>query len=141
MQEFFIYLFFYDIWYYFIHRAMHTKYLYFIHKIHHSKYNPAYYDYYTISILELQLHAVGIICPAYLYKWNVFQLMCAILFINLRGLMEHESRIPFFISNHHLMHHKLIKYNYGPYWLDFLFGTLYVNNNNNNNNKGNCLLE
>jgi deoxyribose-phosphate aldolase len=26
-----------------------------------------------------------------------------------------------------LAHHKIVKYNYGEYWLDYLFGTLYVN--------------
>ena len=106
---------------------MHTKYLYFIHKIHHKKLNPLYYNYYIIHILELPLQSVGIICPIYFYKLHTFQLICAILFINLRGIMEHDSRFPFFISNHHLTHHRISKYNYGEHWLDYLFGTLYVN--------------
>jgi sterol desaturase/sphingolipid hydroxylase (fatty acid hydroxylase superfamily) len=41
--------------------------------------------------------------------------------------MEHDKRFPFFISNHHLIHHRISKYNYGEHWLDYLFGTLYVN--------------
>lgn len=130
MLAFFLYLICYDIWYYFIHRLMHSRYLYFIHKIHHKKLNPDYYDYYTIHILELPLQSVGIIVPVYFYKLCIVQLIFTLLFINLRGLMEHDSRIPSFISNHHLTHHKIIKYNYGAYWLDYAFGTLYLHNGN-----------
>ena len=127
MFVFFIYLICYDVWYYFIHRLMHSRYFYFIHKVHHKKLNPEYYDYYTIHILELPLQSVGIICPIYFYKFSIFQLLCALLFINLRGIMEHDTRCSFLISNHHLTHHKIVKYNYGEYWLDYLFGTLHVN--------------
>jgi sterol desaturase/sphingolipid hydroxylase (fatty acid hydroxylase superfamily) len=126
MVAFLIYLLCYDLWYYFIHRLMHSRYFYFIHKVHHKKRNPEYYDYYTIHILELPLQSVGIICPVYFYKLNVAQLICALLFINLRGIMEHDARCAF-LSDHHLTHHKIVKYNYGEYWLDYLFGTLYVN--------------
>jgi sterol desaturase/sphingolipid hydroxylase (fatty acid hydroxylase superfamily) len=132
MFAFLLYLTCYDIWFYFVHRLMHTKYLYFIHKIHHKKLTPLYYDYYTIHILELPLQSIGIICPVYFYKLHIFQLICVILFINLRGIMEHDISFPFFISNHHLMHHRISKYNYGEHWLDYLFGTLYVNKEKNN---------
>jgi len=117
----------YDIWYYFIHRLLHTKYLYFVHKIHHKKYKPEYYDYYTIHILEIPIQSIGLILAVYLYKLYLYSLICAIIAINIRGILTHDERFIKYIGDHHLYHHKCIVYNYGEYWLDYVFGTLYPN--------------
>jgi len=127
MIYFCIYLLSYDTWYYFLHRLLHMRYFYFIHKVHHKKIYPKYYDYYTVDILELPLQSVGIIAPGYFYHFHPMQLLCAILFINIRGLIEHEEGMVFFTGNRHLIHHRIHNYNYGVYWLDYIFGTLYEN--------------
>ena len=39
--------------------------------------------------------------------------------------MTHDKRCVFLVGDHHLIHHKYLKYNYGEYWLDYIFGTQY----------------
>ena len=124
MKEFILYIFYYDIFYYFLHRLLHTKYLYFIHKIHHQKNIPDYYDYYNIHLLEFPITSIGIIFAIYLFKLYIYQLLFAILFINIRGILIHDNKFIFIIGDHHLLHHKYYKCNYGEYWLDYIFGTL-----------------
>jgi lathosterol oxidase len=128
MKEFFLYILYYDFCYYFLHRLLHTKLFYTIHKIHHKKYKPDFYDFYTVHILEMPLTSMGIIFAIYLHKLYMYQLLCSILFINIRGLMSHDNRCIFIIGDHHLIHHKYFKCNYGEYWLDYIFGTLNDNN-------------
>jgi sterol desaturase/sphingolipid hydroxylase (fatty acid hydroxylase superfamily) len=123
MDALIVYIFCYDICFYFIHRLLHTKYLYFIHKIHHKKYKPEYYDFYTVDLLEIPIQSIGLIIAVYLYKLYLYQLMYAIIFINIRGILTHDERFVKLIGDHHLYHHKYIVYNYGEYWLDYLFGT------------------
>ena len=53
--------------------------------------------------------------------------MIASLMIAARGYMRHDHRYSFLIGNHHLLHHKNPKYNFGEYWIDSLFGTKYPN--------------
>jgi sterol desaturase/sphingolipid hydroxylase (fatty acid hydroxylase superfamily) len=129
MREFILYILYYDFFYYLSHRLLHTKWLYKIHKIHHKNNKPTYYDYYTIHILELPLTSVGLFLAIYLYKLYIYQLLCCVIFINIRGIMEHEYRFVYLVGEHHLIHHKYFKYNYGEYWLDCIFGTLYSNTN------------
>jgi sterol desaturase/sphingolipid hydroxylase (fatty acid hydroxylase superfamily) len=125
MQEFFFYIVYYDIFYYFLHRLLHSKYLYSIHKIHHIKNIPDYYDYYNIHILELPFTSIGLIFAIYLYKLYIYQLLYAIIFINVRGILMHDNQFIYLVGDHHLIHHKYYKCNYGEYWLDYLFGTVY----------------
>jgi len=126
MKIFILYILYYDILYYFLHRLLHTKYFYYnIHKIHHKKFNIKYYDYYTIHILELPLTSVGLLLAIYLYKLYIYQLLFSIIFINIRGIMMHDKRCIFLVGEHHLTHHKYLKCNYGEYWLDYIFGTQY----------------
>jgi sterol desaturase/sphingolipid hydroxylase (fatty acid hydroxylase superfamily) len=122
-----IYLICYDIWYYFIHYLLHTRHFYFIHKIHHKNVYPKFNDYYLIHILEIPIQSIGLLVPIYFYKLHILQLFYALLFINIRGLLEHDERMIFLVGNHHLIHHKIPKYNFGAYWLDYIFGTLYEN--------------
>jgi sterol desaturase/sphingolipid hydroxylase (fatty acid hydroxylase superfamily) len=125
MKEFFFYIMYYDIFYYFLHRLLHTKYLYFIHKIHHIKNIPDYYDYYNIHVLELPFTSIGLIFAIYLYKLYIYQLLYAIIFINVRGILMHDNQFIYLVGDHHLIHHKYYKCNYGEYWLDYIFGTVY----------------
>jgi len=125
MKEFFFYIVYYDIFYYFLHRLLHTKYLYSIHKIHHIKNIPDYYDYYNIHVLELSFTSIGLIFAIYLYKLYIYQLLYAIIFINVRGILIHDNQFIYLVGDHHLIHHKYYKCNYGEYWLDYIFGTVY----------------
>jgi sterol desaturase/sphingolipid hydroxylase (fatty acid hydroxylase superfamily) len=125
MKEFFFYIVYYDIFYYFLHRLLHTKYLYSIHKIHHIKKIPDYYDYYNIHVLELPFTSIGLIFAIYLYKLYIYQLLYAIIFINVRGILMHDNQFIYLLGDHHLVHHKHYKCNYGEYWLDYIFGTVY----------------
>jgi sterol desaturase/sphingolipid hydroxylase (fatty acid hydroxylase superfamily) len=125
MKEIFFYIVYYDIFYYFLHRLLHTKYLYSIHKIHHIKKIPDYYDYYNIHVLELPFTSIGLIFAIYLYKLYIYQLLYAIIFINVRGILMHDNQFIYLLGDHHLVHHKHYKCNYGEYWLDYIFGTVY----------------
>lgn len=124
MKEFILYILYYDVFYYFLHRLLHTKYLYSIHKIHHKKNIPDYYDYYNIHILELPITSVGLIVAIYLYKLYIYQLLYAILLINIRGILTHDNQFVYLVGDHHLIHHRYYKCNYGEYWLDYIFGTI-----------------
>jgi lathosterol oxidase len=92
--------------------------------MHHKQIQPEYYDFYNIHILELPISNVGLFLAIYLYKIYIYQLVCAIIFINMRGLMEHDSRCAALVGNHHLLHHQYFTCNYGEYWLDYIFGTV-----------------
>ena len=124
MNEFVLYIFYHDFFYYFIHRLLHTRYLYPLHKIHHKNINPEFYDFYTVHILEIPISSIGLFIAIYLHKLYMYQVGCALLYIHMRGLMSHDARCEKIIGNHHLLHHNLIKCNYGEYWLDSIFGTL-----------------
>jgi sterol desaturase/sphingolipid hydroxylase (fatty acid hydroxylase superfamily) len=127
MKEFLLYILYYDFCYYFLHRLLHTRVFYPIHKIHHKKYKPEYYDYYTVHILEIPLTSFGLFVAIYLHKLYIYQFLCSVMFINIRGIISHDYRFVYLTGDHHLIHHKYIKYNYGEYWLDYIFGTLHDN--------------
>ena len=125
MKELVLYVVYYDFFYYFMHRLLHTQVLYPIHKIHHHRIEPEYNDFYNVHILEVPLTSVGLFLSIYLYKLYIYQLMCAVMFINVRGLMSHDKKYISLVGDHHLQHHKYFKCNYGEYWIDYLFGTLH----------------
>ena len=127
MKEFFLYILYYDFCYYFLHRLLHTRFFYPIHKLHHKKNKIDCYDYYTVHILEIPLTSLGLLLAIYLHNLYTYQLISSIIFINIRGIMIHDNRCIFIVGNHHLIHHKYIKYNYGEFWLDYIFGTHYDN--------------
>ena len=124
MKEFILYIVYYDFFYYFVHRLLHTRYFYPIHKIHHKQIQPEYYDFYNIHILELSISNIGLFFAIYLHRLYMYQLLCAVIFINMRGMMEHDNRFAVLVGNHHLLHHQYFTCNYGEYWLDYIFGTL-----------------
>lgn len=125
MKYFIIYILHYDFFYYFMHRLLHTKYFYSIHKIHHSAYNPKYTDFFNVRAFEYPLSSVGLYIAVYLYGLYIYQLIATISFICLRGIMEHDERFVWIVGDHHLKHHTYFYYNYGEYWMDYAFGTLY----------------
>ena len=128
MQKFILYLLYYDFYYYFTHRLLHTRVLYPIHKIHHKNRITQYYDFYTVHIVEIPLTSIGLFIAIYLHNLYIYQFILCIIFINIRGMMCHEHKYAHIISDHHLLHHKYYKCNYGEYWLDYIFGTLHNEN-------------
>ena len=129
MKEFILYILYYDFFYYFLHRLLHTRLFYKIHKIHHLKIKPSFSDYHNVHVLEIPLTSLGLFLALYIHKIYTYQLICSILFINVRGMLEHDDRFISLVGDHHLKHHLLFTCNYGEYWLDFIFGTLYITNN------------
>ena len=125
--EFCWYIVSYDIWYYISHIALH-KYLYTIHKHHHAvNYNTmTYKDTYVGHYLESVIQGLGIMIPLLWVTIN-WSFMLALLFVNIRGMMRHDIRCIWLIGNHHILHHRYPKYNFGEYWLDRLWGTQYPN--------------
>lgn len=45
--------------------------------------------------------------------------------LTVRGSLRHDVRFIWLVGNHHILHHKYLKYNYGDYWLDSLLSTDY----------------
>jgi lathosterol oxidase len=131
MKEFILYILYYDFFYYFLHRLLHTRLFYKIHKIHHLKIKPSFSDYYNVHILEIPLTSLGLFLALYLHKIYIYQLIYSIIFINVRGMLEHDDRFIILVGDHHIKHHLLFTCNYGEYWLDYIFGTLYKKNTNN----------
>jgi Delta7-sterol 5-desaturase len=122
----------YDIWFYITHLLLHHRYLYFIHKIHHStNYKTiTYKDAHNSHILENIIEHIGLIIPYVIgIHPNYIILLIAIIIINVRGMMRHDDSYSWLIGNHHLLHHKNQRYNFGEYWIDKLCGTCYPYHN------------
>ena len=60
-------------------------------------------------------------------NYNLYSLLVALLFLNIRGMMRHDHRFVWLIGNHHILHHKYPQYNFGEFWIDKLCGTQYPN--------------
>jgi len=116
----------YDIWFYISHLILHTRSVYKYHKEHHQYVNPHFLDAYKGHIVESVFQGVGIFFPLIVLPYNVTELCIALLFVNIRGMMRHDERCVYLIGNHHLLHHLHPSYNFGEYWIDYLFGTMYV---------------
>ena len=131
ISNIFMHIFFYDIWFYFSHVLLHNPHLYHIHKIHHStNYKKlTYLDTNLGHVIEKCLSPLGSFIPFLFKKVNYTHFIISYFFIGSRAFMRHDNRCSWFIGNHHILHHKHIKYNYGEYWLDCLFGTCYPNSN------------
>ena len=127
-----VYIVSHDLWYYFFHRLLHTRHMYFIHKKHHKKlYSQfTYLDAYVGEIIEFPLETMGVCIPLLIKQeqikentYNIF--FCALLFIFIRNLMQHDKKFIWLVGEHHLLHHKLPNYNYGECWIDKICGTNY----------------
>jgi sterol desaturase/sphingolipid hydroxylase (fatty acid hydroxylase superfamily) len=117
----------YDIWFYLSHVLLHSKSLYKFHKEHHKKIYPKFLDTYTGHFLEGPFQGLGMLLPFIYFNYNIYDILIVLSFLNIRGMMRHDIRFAFLIGNHHLLHHRYPKYNYGEYWLDYMFGTKYPN--------------
>jgi hypothetical protein len=47
----------------------------------------------------------------------------AVAFVGARGAMRHDHRFTPWIGNHHILHHKYPRFNFGEFWIDACFGT------------------
>ena len=125
-----IYTVFYDIWFYFSHILLHkSNTIKYIHKEHHKTHpkNMIYTDTYIAHIYETPIQSIGIFVPLLFMKFYLFRFICTLLFLNIRGTIRHDHRFVWVFGNHHLLHHEYPQYNYGEYWLDYIFGTNYPN--------------
>ena len=121
----------YDIWFYLSHIILHMNFIKKIHKIHHStNYKKLKFtDTSHAHLIENILQPLGAFIPLIFFNINIYLLINTCIFIYFRGLLRHDYRIINIVGNHHILHHKYPKYNYGEYWLDKLFGTIYPNEN------------
>jgi len=117
----------YDIWFYISHILLHHPTLYTYHKEHHSKLVPTCTDTYVGHILEGPFQGIGMFVPCIVFNYSYYDIVIILFFLNIRGMLRHDERFIFLIGNHHLLHHKYPKYNYGEYWIDSLCGTLLTN--------------
>jgi sterol desaturase/sphingolipid hydroxylase (fatty acid hydroxylase superfamily) len=123
-------VFCYDIWFYASHLVLHIPKIYgAIHNIHHSTpYLELNYDSTNKAhISEHIIQPLGIFIPCLYSGVKPAYFFASFVIIGTRGLMRHDHRCVWLIGNHHLLHHKYPKYNFGEYWIDWIFGTIYPN--------------
>jgi sterol desaturase/sphingolipid hydroxylase (fatty acid hydroxylase superfamily) len=118
----------YDLWFYASHILLH-KFFYGIHSLHHQIIDPVFTDEYTGHWIEGPVQGLGVFLPYLFMEFDLVAFIIAIILINIRGMMRHDSRSNWLIGNHHLLHHKHPRYNYGEYWIDWLCGTRYIKDN------------
>ena len=127
--DIFIFIISYDIWFYVSHIILH-KYLYNIHNIHHSvnSNNMTYLDTYVGHYFENIFQGIGILFPLFFIQfciYSFYSFIISFIIINIRGMLRHDHRVIWLIGEHHILHHKYPKYNFGEFWLDYLFSTCY----------------
>ena len=132
IYEFLTYLIAFDIWFYISHILLHKfDSLKNIHNEHHKTYYKTmiYSDTYVGHYLESPIQSLGIFVPLFFIKFNIDNFCYTVIFLNIRGMLRHDHRFIWLIGNHHLLHHKYPNYNFGEYWLDYIFNTNYKKNN------------
>lgn len=124
-----LHIFFYDIGFYLSHICLHNPNIYYIHKKHHKKLYKmlTFKDANEGHLVEHVIQNLGIFVPCFIYTIQPSALLLAFVIIEIRNLLRHDERCCFLIGNHHLLHHKYPKYNFGEYWIDKICGTLYKN--------------
>ena len=121
----------YDIWFYISHVVLHMAQIYELHKIHHStpvnklNYTSTHVAHHVENFVQL----LGVFIPCFIFGCDLIALIISFILIGIRGLMRHDHRCSWLIGNHHILHHKYIKYNFGEYWIDYLCGTILPNKN------------
>jgi lathosterol oxidase len=129
LPKLFAHILCYDLWFYISHVIIHKPSFYKIHHKHHS--TPFNKLNYTAAIIgsksENIIQNLGVLVPCFYYVNSIYYLIIAYILISIRGAMRHDNKYSWLIGNHHLLHHKYPKYNYGEYWLDYLCGTMYPN--------------
>jgi sterol desaturase/sphingolipid hydroxylase (fatty acid hydroxylase superfamily) len=81
-------------------------------------------DTYLGHWLESPFQGIGTFVPYLFYTYTWQETVGILVFLNIRGMMRHDSRCIFIIGDHHLLHHRYPKYNYGEPWIDYLCGTM-----------------
>lgn len=131
LLEIFFFILSYDIWFYISHILLH--YIPFLEKIHLIHHNPYYKkmtfrDTYVGHYFETIFQSIGFFFPLFFFKFNFYSFIFSIIFVNIRGMIRHDYNYTWLIGNHHIIHHKYYNYNFGEYWLDYIFNTNYKKN-------------
>lgn len=121
-------IFFYDIWFYISHVLLHNRFLYHYHNEHHTYSTPTFLETYKGHWTEGPFQGIGMFIPFFFLSYSFIEIGIIFFLLNVRGMMRHDERCIWLIGNHHLLHHKYPRYNFGEYWLDALCGTKYPNN-------------
>jgi len=88
-----------------------------------------YKDSYVGHFIEAPFQGLGFLFPLFFIQLNLYVIFISLLLINIRNMLRHDKRFIWLIGNHHILHHKYPRYNFGEYWLDKLFRTNYPNIN------------
>ena len=102
------------------HRLLHTKTLYWLHKQHHSNHPTFSTSTFDAHILEFFfVNVCTAVLPMLLIPGSNMAQLLWVLFANINTVSGHHLEGP------HLVHHKLLKYNYGQgfYFWDKIAGT------------------
>jgi sterol desaturase/sphingolipid hydroxylase (fatty acid hydroxylase superfamily) len=128
MYYFVLHIVCYDLWYYFTHICLHNIAMYKYHKLHHlvRHDNIRYNDAFAGHIIEYPIQTIGIFVPNVFIEFQLRTLVCVYIFVTIRSYLNHDHRCTWLVGNHHLLHHKHPKYNFGEKWTDAIFGTLYI---------------
>ena len=124
--QFLVHVIGYDVWFYLSHLALHTRALWWIHRRHHERREPVWVDTYHGHWLESVMQGGGFFVP--LALWRLSELSwtaaaAALLFVNVRAMLHHDSRGSWLVGDYHLVHHRRPNVNFGQPWLDWLGGT------------------
>jgi sterol desaturase/sphingolipid hydroxylase (fatty acid hydroxylase superfamily) len=124
--NFFAHVVCYDAWFYVSHLFLHRPAIYSL--VHHEHHATSYLelDYTSTQIGHWMEHAVqplGIFIPLLFGQPQLIPFAAAVAFVGARGAMRHDHRFTPWIGNHHLLHHKYPRFNFGEYWIDSFFGT------------------
>lgn len=115
----------YDIWFYITHVVLHFPLLYSIHKLHHKRFPTTWMDTFEGHSVETVVQIAGAFVPMFFWSYTLKELVLPLVFIGVRGLARHDPRGTWLTGEHHILHHKHPKCNFGEYWIDSLCGTSY----------------
>jgi sterol desaturase/sphingolipid hydroxylase (fatty acid hydroxylase superfamily) len=68
--------------------------------------------------------SIGFFTPLLFFEMDWISFGLALLFVNVKGLLRHDKRGSWLMGDHHLLHHRFLRGNFGEKWLDQLGGTL-----------------
>ena len=119
----------YDLWFYASHVILHWPWFYRrVHRIHHERtVDLRWPDTYHGHWFEGPFQSAGFLLPlmgGLGWSWASWpEWLVALVFVNARGMARHDARLVGWIGDHHVVHHRNPKVNYGEAWLDWLCGT------------------